>query len=39
VQYPEHQEEKAMSRRIVAAVSVIVTAASLSVLGQGVANS
>jgi len=28
-----------MSRRIVAAVSVIVTAASLSVLGQGVANS
>jgi hypothetical protein len=39
VQYPEHQEEKAMSRRFVAAVSVIVTAASLSVLGQGVASS
>jgi hypothetical protein len=39
VQHPEHQEEKAMSRRFVAAVSVIVTAASLSVLGQGVASS
>jgi hypothetical protein len=35
----EHQEEMAMSRRFVAAASAIVTAASLSVLGQGVASS